>query len=270
MPIWSKEKLFMRKMLQDNIAKFGINKPKLLFPEHHLSHAASAFYPSPFFEAAILTVDGVGEWATTTIGYGKGKNITMLRELDFPHSLGLLYSAFTYFCGFKVNSGEYKLMGLAPYGNPHSEQTQKWKQIILDELVDLREDGSLFLNMKYFDFATGLKMCRNDAWESLFGIQKRRSETEITQSYMNMAFAIQEVTEEVMFRLSNTARDITRCDNLVMAGGVSLNCVANGKILKRNIQRYMDSTGRRGCGRRFRRCPCGMAYRKATRAKSKS
>lgn len=235
MPIWSKEKLFMRKMLQDNIAKFGINKPKLLFPEHHLSHAASAFYPSPFFEAAILTVDGVGEWATTTIGYGKGKNITMLRELDFPHSLGLLYSAFTYFCGFKVNSGEYKLMGLAPYGNPHSEQTQKWKQIILDELVDLREDGSLFLNMKYFDFATGLKMCRNDAWESLFGIQKRRSETEITQSYMNMAFAIQEVTEEVMFRLSNTARDITRCDNLVMAGGVSLNCVANGKILKKGI-----------------------------------
>ncbi len=235
MPVWIKEKLFMRKLLQDELAKFGSGKVNLLFPEHHLSHAASAFYPSPFKEAAIITVDGVGEWAATTIGFGDGKDISILRELHFPHSLGLLYSAFTYYCGFKVNSGEYKLMGLAPYGNPDSEQTKTWKQKILDNMIDLREDGSFLLNMDYFNYATGLTMCNEKQWESLLGIPKREPETGFEQPYMNMALAIQQVTEEVVFRLADTARNITKSDYLVMAGGVALNCVANGKLLRKNI-----------------------------------
>ena len=173
MPVWIKEKLLMRSLLKEELAKHGDGSPPFLFPEHHLSHAASAFYPSPFQEAAILTVDGVGEWATSTIGFGAGRDLTILRELHFPHSLGLLYSAFTYYCGFKVNSGEYKLMGLAPYGNPDSEQTKRWKDLILEELVDLREDGSLLLNMDYFNYATGLTMCMEDKWESLFGVPLR-------------------------------------------------------------------------------------------------
>ena len=233
-PVWIKEKLFMRKMLGEELARLGEGKPKILFPEHHLSHAASAFYPSPFEEAAILTVDGVGEWATTTICKGSGKDITVLRELHFPHSLGLLYSAFTAFCGFKVNSGEYKLMGLAPYGNPDSERVARWKQAMRDELMDVREDGSLLLNMDYFNYATGLTMCADARWETLFGIPPRRPESEITQEYMDMALAIQQVTEEIVFTLAETARDLTGCENLVMAGGVALNCVANGKLLKRN------------------------------------
>ncbi len=232
MPVWIKEKLLMRKLLRDELAKLGPGKPKLLFPEHHLSHAASAFYPSPFTEAAILTIDGVGEWATSTIGFGQGKEISILRELHFPHSLGLLYSAFTYYCGFKVNSGEYKLMGLAPYGNPEAEQTKKWTQLILDELVDLREDGSILLNMDYFNYATGLTMCRDGLWETLFGIPPRQKETFITQEYMNLALAIQQVTEEIVLRLTHTAKKLTGSDYLVMAGGVALNCVANGKILR--------------------------------------
>ena len=175
MPVWIKEKLMMRTMLKEELAKVGDGNPPVLFPEHHLSHAASAFYPSPFPEAAILTVDGVGEWATSTIGFGRGRELSILRELQFPHSLGLLYSAFTYYCGFKVNSGEYKLMGLAPYGNPDAEQTKRYKSLILEELVDLREDGSLLLNMDYFNFATGLTMCRDDKWESLFGVPRRAS-----------------------------------------------------------------------------------------------
>ncbi len=237
-PVWIKEKLFMRKMLNDELVKLGSsgdNKINLLFPEHHLSHAASAFYPSPFEEAAILTVDGVGEWATTTIGFGKGKDISILRELHFPHSIGLLYSAFTYYCGFKVNSGEYKLMGLAPYGNPDSEQTKQWKKKILDEMIDVREDGSLLLNMDYFNFATDLTMCRNDLWESFFGIPRRTPETKLNQSYMNMALAIQQVTEDVIFSLAHTAKKLTDCKYLTMAGGVALNCVANGKLLRENI-----------------------------------
>ena len=232
-PVWIKEKLFMRKMLNEELAKLGEGKPKILFPEHHLSHAASAFYPSPFEEAAILTVDGVGEWATTTICKGSGKDITVLKELHFPHSLGLLYSAFTAFCGFKVNSGEYKLMGLAPYGNPDAGRVAKWKQAMHDELIDVREDGSLLLNMDYFNYATGLTMCADARWEALFGIPPRRPESEITQEYMDMALAIQQATEEIVFTLAETARDLTGCDNLVMAGGVALNCVANGKLLRR-------------------------------------
>jgi carbamoyltransferase len=234
MPVWIKEKLLMRKLLMDELAKFGEASPPLLFPEHHLSHAASAFYPSPFEEAAILTIDGVGEWATSTIGIGRGSEITILRELDFPHSLGLLYSAFTYYTGFKVNSGEYKLMGLAPYGNPDTEQTQRFRQLILDELVDLRPDGSLLLNMDYFDYATGLTMCRDSRFERLFGIPPRPRESVLTQEYMNMALAIQQVTEEVVLRMADTARELTGADYLTMAGGVALNCVANGKLLRRH------------------------------------
>ena len=232
-PVWIKEKLFLRKILRDELAKVGPGNPPLLFPEHHLSHAASAFYPSPFSEAAILTLDGVGEWATSTIGFGKGKDISILRELHFPHSLGLLYSAFTYYCGFKVNSGEYKLMGLAPYGNQEAARVQKWRQIILEELVDLRDDGSILLNMDYFNYATGLTMCREDCWESLFGVPPRQKETFITQEYMDLALAIQQVTEEIVLRLADTAKKLTNADNLVMAGGVALNCVANGRLLRR-------------------------------------
>ncbi|MEF2230107.1 MAG: carbamoyltransferase [Pseudodesulfovibrio sp.] len=232
-PVWIREKLFMRKMLNDELARLGNGRPKLLFPEHHLSHAASAFYPSPFAEAAILTVDGVGEWATTTICKGSGKDITILKELHFPHSLGLLYSAFTAFCGFKVNSGEYKLMGLAPYGNPGAARVAQWKRAILDEMIDVREDGSLLLNMDYFNYATGLTMCVDERWEALFGIPARPAESEISQPYMDLALAIQQVTEDIVFLLAETARDLTGCENLVMAGGVALNCVANGKLLRR-------------------------------------
>ena len=234
MPVWIKEKLLMKNLLRDELAKLGNSAPPLLFPEHHLSHAASAFYPSPFEAAAILTIDGVGEWATSTIGFGQGHEITILRELDFPHSLGLLYSAFTYYTGFKVNSGEYKLMGLAPYGDPEAEQTQRFQRLILEELVDLRPDGSLLLNMDYFDYATGLTMCRDDRFERLFGIPPRHRESHITQEYMNMALAIQQVTEEVVLRMADTARELTGADYLTMAGGVALNCVANGKLLRRN------------------------------------
>jgi carbamoyltransferase len=236
MPLWIKEKLFMKRMLWEELEAVEggkiKKKPPLLFPEHHLSHAASAFYPSPFEEAAILTVDGVGEWATSTIGHGKGQDVTILRELSFPHSLGLLYSAFTYYCGFKVNSGEYKLMGLAPYGIRGSESTERFKKIILDTLVDIREDGSILLNMDWFSYATGLTMVDDAKWAKLFGIPKRTEEDKLTQPYMDLALAIQEVTEEIVLRLARTAKKLTGSRNLVMAGGVALNCVANGKLLR--------------------------------------
>jgi carbamoyltransferase len=234
MPVWIKEKLFMRNVLWNELKAihgqpFNI-KPPLLFPEHHLSHAASAFYPSPYDEAAILTIDGVGEWATTTIGSGRHNKIEILRELTFPHSIGLLYSAFTYYCGFKVNSGEYKLMGLAPYGIRDTVQYKRCKDAILHELVDIRDDGSVLLNMDYFDFATGLRMCRDKKWEDLFGIPRRKSESELTQPYMDLALAIQDITEDVVVRLARTAKQLTGHNRLVLAGGVALNCVANAKI----------------------------------------
>lgn len=234
-PVWIKEKLFMKKMLREELSKLGDGKIPVLFPEHHLSHAASAYYPSPFEEAAILTIDGVGEWATTTIGHGKGNGITMLKELHFPHSVGLLYSAFTYYAGFRVNSGEYKLMGLAPYGNPNSQQTKEYKEKILMELVDVREDGSILLNMKYFRFATGLKMTDDKKWTKLFGLPPRNPESEISQPYMNMALAIQQVTEEIVLKLACTAKELTNSEHLVMAGGVALNSVANGKLKKSGL-----------------------------------
>lgn len=239
MPVWIKEKLFMKKMLWDELETVTGNKlktkPPLLFPEHHLSHAASAFYPSPYEQAAILTIDGVGEWATTTVGLGKNNTITILKELPFPHSVGLLYSAFTYYCGFKVNSGEYKLMGLAPYGISRSDRVNVLKEKITNTLVDIKEDGSILLNMDYFDYATDLRMCKNERWRRLFGIRRREPESELTQDYMDLALAIQEITEEIVLRLARTAKKLTGCSHLVMAGGVALNCVANGKLKRSGI-----------------------------------
>ena len=235
MPVWVNDKLFMKKRMIKELEALGLRAPAMLFPEHHLSHAASAFYPSPYEEAAILTIDGVGEWATTTIGKGTGKDITILKELTFPHSLGLLYSAFTYFCGFRVNGGEYKLMGLAPYGDPASGEKESYKKTILEKLVDIRHDGSILLNMENFEFATGLRMVNDKKWEKLFGISRRQPEGELHHSYMNLALAIQEVMEEAVVRLAATAQKLTKCSNLTMAGGVALNCAANGKLAQKRI-----------------------------------
>lgn len=232
-PVWVKEKLYMKRILRDELARLDIHS-KILFPEHHLSHAASAFYPSPFKKAAILTVDGVGEWATTTLCIGEDENIRLLRELQFPHSLGLLYSAFTYYCGFKVNSGEYKLMGLAPYGTL-TESTFRFISLIKEYLIDIREDGSFLLNMDFFNYATGLKMTNDRRWEELFGVPRRKPESELSPIYIELAYAIQQVTEEVLLKLAASARILTGCEHLVLAGGVALNCVANGKIQKRGL-----------------------------------
>lgn len=233
MPVWLKEKLFLKKLIYeslDTIEKVDRKKTKLLFPEHHLSHAASAFYPSRYDKAAILTIDGVGEWATASICLGEGNKITILKELDFPHSLGLLYSAFTYFCGFKVNSGEYKLMGLAPYGNHGSPEVAKYIDIIKSKLIDLKDDGSVFLNQEYFNYATGLRMVYDDKWEALFGFPKRDSESLLEQKHCDLALAIQLVTEEAVLNMAREAKKLTGTDYLCMAGGVALNCVANGKL----------------------------------------
>ena len=234
-PVWIKEKLFMRKLLKEELAALGDGKVPTYYPEHHLSHAGSAFYPSPFEEAAIVTIDGVGEWATTTISHGEGNKLTILRELHFPHSVGLLYSAFTYYTGFAVNSGEYKLMGLAPYGNPGSPRVVDFIQKIKTVLIDIREDGSVLLDMDYFSYATGLRMVYEDKWERLFGVPRRQPESDISQVYMDMALAIQEVTEEIVMKLCQTAAKLTKSKYLVLAGGVALNCVANGKLLRSGI-----------------------------------
>jgi carbamoyltransferase len=234
-PVWIKEKLFMKRMLGEHLAELGDGKAPIYFPEHHLSHAASAFYPSPFDDAAIVTLDGVGEWATAIIGRGSGKDISILRELRFPHSLGLLYSAFTYYTGFRVNSGEYKLMGLAPYGNPAAEETQRFISLITTELVDIRDDGSILLNMDYFDYATGLRMVNEERWRRLFGVPVRSAESPIEQVHMNLALAIQQVTEDIVLKMCKTARELTGSRNLVLAGGVALNCVANGKVLRAGL-----------------------------------
>lgn len=232
-PVWLKEKLFLKRLIREELEKIGYksaSKVKLLFPEHHLSHGASAFYPSPFERAAILTIDGVGEWATASIGLGEGKNISILKEMRFPHSLGLLYSAFTYFLGFRVNSGEYKLMGLAPYGDPHSPDIDRYIQIIKDKLVDLRPDGSIWLNQEYFDYATGLKMVDEGKWADLFGFPKRQPDDELKDYHCNLGLAIQQLTEEVVLNMGREAKRLTNADAIVMAGGVALNCVSNGKL----------------------------------------
>jgi carbamoyltransferase len=233
MPVWIKEKLFLKKIIRDSlteIEKFDRKKLRLLFPEHHLSHAASAFYASPYERAAILTIDGVGEWATASICLGEGNKITVLKELDFPHSLGLLYATFTYYCGFKVNSGEYKLMGLAPFGDPGSATVKKYKQIILEKLTDLKEDGSIFLHQQYFRYATGLRMANDRRWAALFGFPRRKPEALLEQHHCDLALAIQQVTEDVVTRLALEAKRLTQADYLCMAGGVALNAVANGRI----------------------------------------
>ncbi len=224
MPLWLRLKLFIPKVLNKEIGYEGT----VLYTEHHQAHAASAFYPSPFQEAAILTVDGVGEWATASYGFGKGRDISLIKELHFPDSLGLLYSAFTYFTGFRVNSGEYKLMGLAPYGEP------RYKDLILSEIVDLKSDGSIRLNLSYFDFLGGLRMT-NSRFSELFGGPPRKAETEITQREMDIAASIQAVTEECLLRMALHVRKETQMSSLCLAGGVALNCVANGHILRKGI-----------------------------------
>ncbi len=221
MPLWIKQKLWIKDLISRELNYHG----KIIFPEHHMSHAASAFYPSPFSEAAFLTCDGVGEWATTSYGSGCGNKIEILGELKFPHSLGLLYSAFTYFTGFKVNSGEYKLMGLAPYGEP------AYVDLILKELIDLKEDGSFHLNLKYFDYPVGLTMT-NKKFNRLFGGPLRKPETKITKREMDIARSIQAVTEEIILRLTRHVHKETGAKDLCLAGGVALNCVANGRILR--------------------------------------
>ncbi len=235
MPVWMKEKLFQKTMLRKELEKTARAadpevevkgfESKLLFTEHHQSHAASAFFPSPFEEAAVLTIDGVGEWATTSLGIGKGHDLNMLKEIHFPHSLGLLYSAFTYYTGFKVNSGEYKIMGLAPYGDP------KYAGLIFDHLIDLKEDGTFRLDQSYFDYCTGLTMT-NQRFDDLLGGPPRVSEELVTQREMDLAASVQVVTEEVMIRLARSIRKETGLKNLCLAGGVALNCVANGKVLR--------------------------------------
>ena len=232
-PIWLKEKLFLKETLARSFNEISeLSKDeitdKLMFGEHHQSHAASAFYPSPFEDAAILTIDGVGEWATTSLAYGKGNNIEFLKEIHFPHSLGLLYSAFTYYTGFKVNSGEYKVMGLAPYGNP------VYVDLIKEHLIDIKEDGSYRLNMDYFNYTTGLTMT-NDKFHQLFGAPAREKEGTLTQREMDLAASIQVITEEVVIKMAKHAKEVTGSNNLCLAGGVALNCVGNGRLLREKI-----------------------------------
>jgi len=232
MPIWLREKLFQKKMIFNELKRHDNNfndDKKIFFSDHHLSHAASAFFPSPFEESIVLTADGVGEWATTTVAIGKGNNLEIKKEIHFPYSLGLLYSAFTYYTGFKVNSGEYKLMGLAPYGNPIYED------LIINNLIDIKEDGSFNLDQSYFNYATGLTMT-NKKFDDLFGQKARNSKHEnLTQFHMDIAASIQKVTENIMIKLCKSLKDEFDIPNLCLAGGVALNCVANGKILKEKI-----------------------------------
>lgn len=235
MQVWLKEKLFLKTELKKNLKEvqesFGIDSeyiPNLLFSEHHLSHAAAAFYPSPFEESVVLCMDGVGEWATTSAWIGKGKDIKPLWEISFPHSLGLLYSAFTYYCGFKVNSGEYKLMGLAPYGKP------KYVEQIKDNLIDIKEDGTFRLDISYFKYHRGFRMTGRK-FHKLFSRPPRKRETELTQFHMDLAASIQVVTEEIVLKLAKSLREETGIKNLCLAGGVALNCVANGKLLQEKI-----------------------------------
>jgi carbamoyltransferase len=232
LPIWLKDKLFQKHLILRRLRELWKDQDelekKILFSEHHVSHAASAFYPSPFESAAILTMDGVGEWTTTSIAHGSKKNISFLKEIRFPHSIGLLYSAMTYYTGFKVNSGEYKVMGLAPYGVPI------FSKKIKEHLIDIKDDGSFFLNMNYFDYCTGLSMC-NERFDALFGGPPRQPESVLTQREMDLAASIQVVVEEVVIKLAKTAAKLTGEKHLCLAGGVALNCVANGKLLKENI-----------------------------------
>lgn len=230
-PLWLKEKLFQKKLLQEELSELGFSAQQcrnVLFSAHHLSHAASAFYPSPFAEALVLTMDGVGEWDTTTVFHGSGNQLKKIKELHFPHSLGLLYSAFTYYCGFKVNSGEYKLMGLAPYGKP------RFAELIKQHLIDMKSDGSFKLDITYFDYCTGLTMT-NNKFDNLFGNNFRQPETELKQVHMDLAASIQLVLEEIVINICRSLAHEHKVANLCLAGGVALNCVANGKLAKEKI-----------------------------------
>ena len=244
-PVWIKEKMFLKNIIKNELFYLYQNqenaddkikkhqfKYELIFPEHHLSHCASAFYPSPYEESAILTIDGVGEWATASIAHGTGNKIKMLKELRFPHSLGLLYSAFTHYCGFKVNSGEYKLMGLAPYGI--ESEADRYVELIYEKMMKVKPDGSIWLNMDYFNYATGLTMTNDKKWEDLLSLPPREKESELEQVYCNLALAIQKITENVVLKMASHAKSLCgNTENLVLAGGVALNCCANG-ILQRS------------------------------------
>ncbi len=236
-PVWIKDKIFQRKIINDFLLKIADGElPPLYFSEHHLSHAASAFYPSPYNSAAFLTLDGVGEWATSSYGTAtRDSGITILGEQHFPHSLGLLYSSFTTFLGFKVNSGEYKLMGLAPYGNPESPDISRYKDLIKDKLVSIKHDGSIALNMSYFEYATSTSMFHKKKWTELFGFGPRAPESELEQNHMNLALAIQQICDEIVLKLATHVKRETQLNNLVMAGGVALNCVSIGKLSEAKI-----------------------------------
>lgn len=238
-PVWIKEKLFLKKLIRDELKaiepSLDVKRMKLLFAEHHISHAASAFFPSPFDEAAVLTIDGVGEWSTATIMHCRGNTIMPIQEMKFPHSLGLLYSAFTYFLGFKVNSGEYKLMGMAPYGNPKSPKIREYREKILTHLLDIKQDGSIWMNQDYFKYATGLTMIDEKKWEALFGFEIRPFESHIEQHHCDLAYTIQQLHDEIVLKMAVTAKKRTGAKYLCLAGGSALNCVSNGKLLKEGV-----------------------------------
>ena len=238
-PVWLREKLFHKREIRNGLKEISdsneVQKLPIRFPDHHLSHAASAFYPSPFEDAAILTIDGVGEWSTASIGKGSGKDIEMFATMNFPHSAGLLYSAFTYYLGFEVNKGEYKMMGLAPYGNPEGERTAKYVKLITENLVTIYEDGSIWLDQQYFNYATGLRMAKDNKWEQLFGLKKRDAKDEMLSEHCDMALAIQQVTEDIFLKMAKTAKEKTGCNNICLAGGVALNSVANGKLINSGL-----------------------------------
>jgi carbamoyltransferase len=238
-PVWIKEKIFLKKLIRDALKaiepSLDVFKLTLLFSEHHVSHAASAFFPSPFNEAAILTIDGVGEWSTATIMQGEGSVIRPLMEMRFPHSLGLLYSAFTYFLGFKVNSGEYKLMGMAPYGNPNSLRIKEYREKILTHMLDIKADGSIWMNQDYFQYATGLRMIDDKKWEGLFGFKARDAEGHLEQHHCDLAYVVQQLHDEIVLKMAAEAKKLTGAKHLCLAGGSALNCVSNGKLLKEGI-----------------------------------
>ncbi len=234
-PVWLREKLFHKREIRKGLKDTERGDPKgmrLLFPDHHLSHAASAYYPSPFEDAAVLTIDGVGEWSTASIFHGVGNRLELRASMGFPHSVGLLYSAFTYFLGFEVNGGEYKLMGLAPYGDASDRKVSDFRKTITEKLIKVYEDGSIWLDQRYFNYATGLTMTDNGRWRSLFGFARRTTEEPIEAHHCNLALAIQQVTEDIVLRMAATAKQLTGSSNLCLAGGVALNCVANGKLVE--------------------------------------
>jgi len=239
MPTWLKDKLYLKRNLAHQLKsldpQFDSKTHRFLFPEHHLSHAASSYFASSFTESAILVVDGVGEWATTTLLHGRDNRIQLLKEVRFPHSLGLFYAACTYFLGFKINSGEYKMMGLAPYGQAESPRVERYIQLFKREIIDIKPDGSIWLNQHYFSYATGLKMIREHKWEKLLGLPRRQPESSLTQAHCDLSLAIQRITEEAVLLMSREVKKLTGSNNLCLAGGVALNCAANGRLMREKL-----------------------------------